>query len=567
MRVAGFIADMPIARKLATAFAVVIIAAAAAGGTAWIKLAQIDEATEWSKHTHRVLEQAERVVTSMVNQETGVRAHLLNGDERFLEPFHGGREAYRAAMAELRRLTADNAAQQARLVELDRAALTWTEGHAGRQVSLMARGDEASRREARRMEEEGTGKAAMDAVRAKAAEIIAVENRLLAERTTIMENAFAQARLALIIGTSAAALMALLCGLVLARSIGRPVARLADQVSRIANGDLAVEIDGATSRDEIGALTASVTTLKQASVRARELEAEAAAARSQAEEERRAAQRSMATELEQTVGGVSATLASAATELQVTVDGLASSAGRSAEQAGAAATGALQVSANVQTVAASAEQMAASVAEISTRVAEAANVARRASDEARATNDTVHSLAEAAGRIGEVVRLIGDIAGQTNLLALNATIEAARAGEAGKGFAVVASEVKSLAGQTAKATEEIGRQIAEMQSATGQAVEAIRAIGATVDQSSEIAAAIAAAVEEQGAATREIARNVGEAAAGTGEMSRQAERVNAGVGETTGALRDLREGADGVARQGETLRAEVGRLVARLRAA
>ncbi|WP_240048335.1 methyl-accepting chemotaxis protein [Crenalkalicoccus roseus] len=151
------------------------------------------------------------------------------------------------------------------------------------------------------------------------------------------------------------------------------------------------------------------------------------------------------------------------------------------------------------------------------------------------------------------------------MLALNATIEAARAGESGKGFAVVASEVKTLAGQTTKATEEIGRQIAEMQAATAAAVKAIRGIGTTVERSSEIAAAIAAAVEEQDATTREIARNVAEAASGTGEVSAQVERVTSGVGETTEALRNLRSGANGVARQGEVLRAELSELVARLR--
>jgi aerotaxis receptor len=283
--------------------------------------------------------------------------------------------------------------------------------------------------------------------------------------------------------------------------------------------------------------------------------------------ERAVARRDMAEEVERSVGGIAAALAAAATELQASADSLAATADSTARQASAAAAGATQASANVQTVAASAEEMAASVAEITRQVAESAAVARRAAEEARATDGTVRSLAEGAQRIGEVLRLIGDIAGQTNLLALNATIEAARAGEAGKGFAVVASEVKALAGQTAKATEEIGRQIAEMQAATSSAVEAIRGIGQTVERSSEIAGSIAAAVEEQGAATREIARGVAEAAAGTDEVSRQVTGVTAGVGETAGALRDLRTGADGVARQGEALRAELGGLVGRLRAA
>ncbi|WP_191085566.1 methyl-accepting chemotaxis protein [Roseococcus microcysteis] len=559
--------DLSITRKLAIAFTVVILAAASAGTVTWFRLADIESATNWNRHTYRVLAQADRLVAAMVDQETGVRGHLLNGDRAFLEPFEAGRRGYADAMATLRRLTADNPAQQLRLDELDRAARGWTEGHAGRQIALMARGDEASRREARRMEEEGAGKAAMDAVRAKAEEIASLERRLLEERSAASAVAFGEARLALMLGTGIAALLALLAGLSLARGIARPVSQLSGQVARIAEGDLTVEVTGTATRDEIGTLARAVAVLKENSARARALEAEAEATRLRTEEERRAAQRAMAVELERTVGGVSTTLSGAATELQATVDSLAGLADRTAEQAGASAEGAAQASTNVQAVATAAEQMASSVAEITRQVAEAASVAQQASDEARATDGTMRSLAEAASRIGEVVRLIGDIAGQTNLLALNATIEAARAGEAGKGFAVVASEVKSLAGQTAKATEEIARQIAEMQDATGQAVDAIKTIGVTIERSSEIAAAIAAAVEEQGAATREIARNVGEAAAGTGAVSQQVERVNEGISETTGALQELRTGAEGVARQGEMLQAEVGRLVARLQAA
>jgi methyl-accepting chemotaxis protein len=174
--------------------------------------------------------------------------------------------------------------------------------------------------------------------------------------------------------------------------------------------------------------------------------------------------------------------------------------------------------------------------------------------EARQTDATVQGLSDAAARIGDVVRLIGDIAGQTNLLALNATIEAARAGAAGKGFAVVASEVKSLAGQTAKATEEIARQIAEMQGATSQAVAAIRGIGATVERTSEIATTIAAAVEEQGSATREIARSAAQVAEATGTVASRIQGVR-GAAQATGASASLmRDDSGALAEQAAALR-------------
>ena len=216
-------------------------------------------------------------------------------------------------------------------------------------------------------------------------------------------------------------------------------------------------------------------------------------------------------------------------------------------------------------VATAAEQMAGSVSALSSQVAEAAAIANRTAREVEATDGTVRTLADGAARIGEVVSLIGDIAGRTNLLALNATIEAARAGEAGKGFAVVASEVKTLALQTARATEEIGRQIAEMQAATGLAVTTIRAIGATAGQSSQIATTIAAAVQQQGDATRDMARNVAEAARGTGAVSAGVARVSGGVAQATEALQGLRSTAGEVASQGEALRTQLSELVARLR--
>jgi methyl-accepting chemotaxis protein len=249
----------------------------------------------------------------------------------------------------------------------------------------------------------------------------------------------------------------------------------------------------------------------------------------------------LADTFEREVGAVVDAVATSAERLQASARELSGAAATSGAEAAAVAEAGGRATADVQSVAAAAEEMAASVTEISRRVGEAAEVASRAVAEARQTDATVQGLSDAAARIGDVVRLIGDIAGQTNLLALNATIEAARAGEAGKGFAVVASEVKSLAGQTAKATEEIGRQIAEMQGATAQAVTAIRGIGATVERTSEIATTIAAAVEEQGSATREIARSAAQVAEATSTVASRIQGVR-GAAEATGvsasAMRD-----------------------------
>jgi methyl-accepting chemotaxis protein len=262
----------------------------------------------------------------------------------------------------------------------------------------------------------------------------------------------------------------------------------------------------------------------------------------------------LADTFEADIGAVVNSVAAAAAQMQVSARSLTEAAAESGREAMAVSEAGSQANADVQAVAAAAEEMAASVEEITRRVAEAADVARRAVAEAKATDSTVRGLAEAASRIGDVVRLIGEIAGQTNLLALNATIEAARAGEAGKGFAVVASEVKNLAGQTAKATEEIGRQIAEMQGATTQAVDAIRAIGSTVDRTSDIATAIAAAVEQQGATTREIARSAAQVAEATGTVARKIEGIRTAAGSTGDSAAAVLQASGALAGDAQTLR-------------
>ncbi|MBP0464325.1 methyl-accepting chemotaxis protein [Roseomonas sp. PWR1] len=353
--------------------------------------------------------------------------------------------------------------------------------------------------------------------------------------------------------------------LIVQRRVVAPVGALTKATQRIADGDLDTEVPARRHRDEIGAMAEALGVLREGALRARALEAEAAKLRERAAEQAREARLALAGDVERSIGAIAKTLAAASVELESTAEGLAGTAGRSAAEAGQAAGGAQQMSNNVQTVAAAAEEMAASIGEITRQVAEAAEVARTARHEAEGTDTTVGALAEGAQRIGEVVRLIGDIAAQTNLLALNATIEAARAGDAGKGFAVVASEVKTLASQTARATDEIARQIAEMREATDSAVGAIRGIGETISRSAEITTAIAAAVEQQGSATREIARNVAEAASGASLVSVSVDRLSESARDSNEALGGLRGATGRVAQEGTALNAELSRLVSRLR--
>ncbi len=275
----------------------------------------------------------------------------------------------------------------------------------------------------------------------------------------------------------------------------------------------------------------------------------------------------MAADFEARLKGVIDAVASAATELQATAETIAGTAETSSQRATAVAAASEQASTNVQTVAAAAEELSKSIAEISHQVQGSTSIANTAVDEARRTDGRVQALTETAQKIGEVVQLINDIASQTNLLALNATIEAARAGEAGKGFAVVASEVKSLATQTARATEDISAQVTAIQGATQEAVEAIRSIGSTIGRISEASTAIASAVEEQGAATQEIARNVQQAAAGTHEVSDNIAGVTTAAGETGAATTQMLSAAKELAGQAETLRRDVANFFEKAQAA
>ena len=266
-------------------------------------------------------------------------------------------------------------------------------------------------------------------------------------------------------------------------------------------------------------------------------------------------------EFEGKTAGLVGLVASAATELEATARSMSETTSETTTQAANVAGAVEAASVNVQTVASAAEELSASVGEIARQVTQSSEIADRAVADANRTDRIVKTLAEGAQKIGEVVSLISAIAGQTNLLALNATIEAARAGDAGKGFAVVASEVKGLANQTAKATDDIRQQVAQIQVATKEAVTAIEAISLTIGELSQIATAIASAVEEQGAATQEIARNVHEAATATQRVSNNISGVSRGAMQTGTAASDVLGAASDLSRQAEQLSGEVQQFI------
>ncbi len=456
-------------------------------------------------------------------------------------------------------------------------------------------------------------------------DVVSLSDAAAAEAAALSATVEASGRRQLILNAALMVLAVILAVLAIWIVLGRvtlPIAALTGAMQRLSGGDEQTGIPHAANRDEVGLMARAVLVFKENLIRNRLLREQAVAAeheraamehaqvvrdreaaeeqrrrdvaaaaaaaqrdadalaakqaaaeelrqseqrqRDEAEARRRAEMAALADEFRQSVGGLVGTVASAATQLRATAQAMTDMAGHTAEDGAAASAATGEAAENVGTVASATEELSASIQAISSQVAQASAIALEAVGEAERTDAIVRGLAGAADKIGEVVSLIATIASQTNLLALNATIEAARAGEAGKGFAVVASEVKSLANQTAKATEEISQQIAGVQGATRDAVGAIGAISATIERISGISVSIADAMGEQGLATREIARAVDRAASGTQLAAGAADRVNRAAGEAGAAATQVLTSSAELSSLAENLRGQVDRFVRRI---
>ncbi len=556
--------DLSIAAKIFSAVAVLLMTAAAMAAAGFLAFAAMNGATHalhdaGERHAH-----ASRAGANLL-------AYARNVEFLPLEMPVAERVAFeRAAVQELKLLN-DRLADMTRTATLaeERAIIAAMREELGRY--------EVEHQKIRTISRNGDYESAGKAAFAAASMIASVRANLYSyeERMEGVEDAavkqsaasYSTAKWTMLATLAVGGLVSLaLVGYIVVSLVTRPLKSMTTAMLRVANGDVEVNVPALGRRDEIGQLASALETFKANLVESRRLAAEQEAARS-AKERRAEVVAAAVTDFEKSVSEVVSTVTSASAELEAAAITLTGTAETTQQKSGMVAAASEEASGNVQAVAAATDEMTSSIHEIARQVQHSNVKARAAVADVKSTDAKVTQLLEAAGRIGDVVKLITAVAEQTNLLALNATIEAARAGEAGKGFAVVASEVKALAGQTAKATDAIGAQIAFMQQATREAAASIQTIGTTIVEVADIATAIAAAVEEQGVATQEISRNVQEAAKGTVEVASSIVEVNHGAVETGSASAKVLSASQELSQQGSRLKSQVDSFLATVRAA
>ncbi|MEX0584029.1 MAG: methyl-accepting chemotaxis protein [Sneathiella sp.] len=588
-----FLNNLKIAKKLALSFAVLVIVTAAMAIVAFSSISEIEKADENGRTASELQTTYLNFQKSFLEQRQALLYFLLTGDRTGLAKFEELNGTTDQLHTELSELSSGNETFAKLVTNFTQFYQQWKDNYANVQVGLMR--NYLTVNQARAIEVSGEPEAVIARMGAIVQELGTGIDEILSQSLAQKSSAISKFSVSIITALVAMVAASFVCGFSLTRAIAAPIGRMTSRMSDLAEGKLDTEIDGAERRDEIGEMARAVLVFKENAIEQIRLEAEAKRtaeeqekreqaerdreakreaderAREQAENAAREERAEKISDLIQTfearVQEVMKTVNLATNELRVTATSMTDTANTSQDLSKAVAMASEEASANVQTVAAAAEELTSSINEISRQVQQANDVSEQAVNEAASSTQSVTRLAETAKKISDVINMINDIAGQTNLLALNATIEAARAGEAGKGFAVVASEVKSLATQTARATEEIGSQINDMQTATDDAVTAIGNIDGVINTIRESTVSISSAIEEQSAATNEISRNVQEASNGTTEVSSKIGEVSVKTGETGAAASQVLSASTRLEELSGNLRQDIETFLKEVRAA
>jgi methyl-accepting chemotaxis protein len=554
----SFIKKSRIPTKVIATFAILIAITLLASTVTFVKMRSAQDAQEHSVQIQKILTTYTEMADSINKQRQAMLYLLVASDREAVTVYEAEQKLYQASATKLRGEVADVPELLALTREITQKSEQWQTEYAGRQLRLMS--NYLTVDEARAIEATGEPGDLFSAVLEDQHAFEAVAEKMSAVARASSADAILSVKVASIVSNILIVVVAVGAALLFINWIALPIRNMTTTMLALADRDYSVDVPGMGFEDEIGDMAKAVNTFKENGIERQRLQEEAEEARRREEEaerrrqeEERLAQeqarakqeaemqareekvRTLERLISQFDGGIQEVLtvvSSATANLSETAELLVNTANTTSEKSAAASSAAEESSVNVETVAAATEELGHSISEIARQMDMSATRLQEAVDVATSSETVVDRLAESSGEIGKVIELINDIAEQTNLLALNATIEAARAGEAGRGFAVVASEVKSLATQTAKATEQIGKQIGAVQNQTGEASEAMRSIRGSINTVSEMASNVASAVEEQRAATDEIARNVQEASVGTQDVSHNILGVSEGAKST-----------------------------------
>lgn len=547
-------ANMKITRKLAVGLSAIVLVLVLFSAFSYVQSQRVEGVVRDATHAYETTVKLREVQMQMLDMSSLVRGVLVTGNDYLMGIYDKTSQAFDKDIQILIDLYDGDAEGQKIARDLKTTVDAMRSNVYDKQIEWMR--DPATHDRARQMEIEGESWPFIEKVLNTVDAASKRQRELLTERQQALSDAYAQQNIITAISTLLALALAAGVAISLSRAIAKPIVTITGTMRELADRQMDVDIPHTKRTDEIGDMGRAVQVFRDNMIRADELAAE--------QQRQQQVQLDNAKRLEDLTGRFDANVSAVLGEVEGAnrnmserANEMSGIAKETQEKSTVVVAAANEASTNVQTVAAATEELLASIKEISSQASRSSEVAHEASRVAGDTEGTVTELAGAADRIGEVVSLITDIAEQTNLLALNATIEAARAGDAGKGFAVVANEVKSLASQTAKATEEISGQIGAIQTTTNASVSAIKQISKIISEITEVAGGIAAAVEQQAAATQEISHNVSQASAGTAQVTESMHDVNAACDRNGEAAKSLLDSIQSLTEQAGRLNSEV----------